>query len=133
MMRMDMRATSHLLGALSSSVLVPAKAMLLLAKAVARAVAMPLALVCGAQTRLGRGTKVDSNPDAIVMLVKDAQALRPKSCAPGRATTIAARAGTRTENCSTVTRSPATPCFASAAAHMGTLQTTAAYLTGPRV
>lgn len=122
----------HLPGALSSRVLVPAKAMLL-AKAVARAVAMPLALECGAQTRLGRGTKVDSNLDAIVMLVKDAQALRPRSCAPGRATTIAARAGTRTENCSTVTRSPATPCFASAAAHMGTLQTTAAYLTGPRV
>ena len=122
----------HLPGALSSRVLVPAKAMLL-AKAVARAVAMPLALECGAQTRRGRGTKVDSNLDAIVMLVKDAQALRPRSCAPGRATTIAARAGTRTENCLTVTRSPATPCFASAAAHMGTLQTTAAYLTGPRV
>ena len=122
----------HLPGARSSRVLVPAKAMLL-AKAVPRAVAMPLALECDAQTRLGQGTKVDSNLNAIVMLVKDAQALRPRSCAPGRATTIAARAGTRTENCLTVTRSPATPCFASAAAHMGTLQTTAAYLTGPRV
>ena len=123
----------HLPGALSSRVLVPAKAMLL-AKAVPRAVAMPLVLVCDALIQLGRGTKVDnSNLGAIVMLVKDVLALRPRSCAPGRATMIAARAGTRTENCSTVTRSPAMPCFASAAAHMGTLQTTAAYLTGPRV
>ena len=128
-----MRATSHLLGALSSSVLVPAEAMLLLAKAAPRAAAMPLVLARDALIRRDRGTKVvNSNLGVIVMLVKVVPAPRPRSCVPGRATTTAVRAGTPTENCSTVTRSPATPCFASAAAHTDTLLTTAAYLTGPR-
>jgi hypothetical protein len=67
------------------------------------------------------------------MLVKVVQALRLKSFVPGRATTIAARTGTPTEICLTVTRSLATPCFASAAVLMAILQITAGYLTVLRV